>query len=132
MAEKRLAVKIKRGRPAIHGGYSFLIKGELPENKGYILEYLTAARQGLIQDLGPKEADLSTAQIILIDRITSKLGIIRCIEEHIRKGTVLADNDLQPSLKASYLSYNNSLRTDLVALGLKVEKKEKIKYLEDM
>jgi hypothetical protein len=77
-----------------------------------------AVRQGLIQDLGPTENDLSTARIVLIDRITTKLGVIRCVEEHIRENSVMAGEDLAPSLKASYLAYNNSLRLDLQALGL--------------
>jgi len=47
-----------------------------------------AVRQGLIQDLGPSENDLSTAQIVLIDRVTTKLGVIRCIEEHVRENSV--------------------------------------------
>jgi hypothetical protein len=76
-----------------------------------------AARQGLVCDLGPTENDLTTAQIILIDRIVTKLGVIRCIEEHIRENSVMIGDDLAPSLKASYLAYNNSLRLDLQALG---------------
>jgi len=77
-----------------------------------------AVRQGLIQDLGPTENDLSTAKIVLIDRITTKLGVIRCVEEHVKENSVMAGDDLAPSLKASYLAYNNSLRLDLQALGL--------------
>jgi len=77
-----------------------------------------AVRDGLIRDLGPAENDLSTAQIVLIDRITTKLGVIRCVEEHIRENSVMAGDDLAPSLKASYLAYNNSLRLDMQALGL--------------
>jgi hypothetical protein len=77
-----------------------------------------AARQGLVCDLGPAENDLTTAQIILVDRVVTKLGVIRCIEEHIRENSVMVGQDLAPSLKASYLAYNNSLRLDLQALGL--------------
>jgi len=77
-----------------------------------------AARQGLVNDLGPTENDLTTAQIILLDRVVTKLGVIRCVEEHIRENSVMVGQDLAPSLKASYLAYNNSLRLDLQALGL--------------
>jgi hypothetical protein len=116
----RLAVRFKRGgrRPRSHGGYSFLTTGTLPEHRSCILGYLIAVRQGLIQDLGPTENDLSTAKIVLIDRVTTKLGVIRCVEEHIRENSVMVRDELAPSLKASYLAYNNSLRLDLQALGL--------------
>jgi len=122
--ESRLTAKLKRGgrRPKSHGGYSYLTKGKLPENRTNILKYLMAAREGLIKDLGPTENDLSTAQIVMIDRVTTKLGVIRCVEEHIRENSVMVGDDLAPSLKANYLAYNNSLRLDLQALGLEVKK----------
>jgi hypothetical protein len=118
--DSTLTVRFKRGgrRPRSHGGYSFLTKGELPENRPQILKYLMAARQGLVRDLGPTENDLTTAQIILIDRVTTKLGVIRCVEEHIRERAVMRGDELAPCLKASYLAYNNSLRLDLQALGI--------------
>jgi hypothetical protein len=118
--DSRLAFRFKRGgrRPRSHGGYSYLTTGALSERRSNILGYLMAVRQGLIQDLGPTENDLSTAKIVLIDRVTTKLGVIRCVEEHIRENSVMAGDDLAPSLKASYLAYNNSLRLDLQALGL--------------
>jgi len=118
--ESRMAVRFRRGgrRPKSHGGYSYLTTGALPEKRANVLKYLMAVRQGLVCDLGPTEEELSTAQIILIDRITSKLGVIRCVEEHIRENSVMVGNDLAPSLKASYLAYNNSLRLDLQALSL--------------
>ena len=90
----------------------------MPEQRANVLKYLIAVRQGLVSDLGPTEDELSTAQIILIDRITTKLGVIRCVEEHIRENSVMVSDDLAPSLKTSYLAYNNSLRLDLQALGL--------------
>ena len=80
------------------------------------------------------ENDLSTAQIILIDRVTTKLGVIRCIEEHVRESSVMVGQELAPSLKASYLAYNNSVRLDLQALGINTRKGEEVltplKYIE--
>ena len=118
--DSRLVTRFKRGgrRPKSHGGFSYLSTGALPEHRSNILGYLMAVRQGLIQDLGPTENDLSTAKIVLIDRVTTKLGVIRCVEEHIRENSVMVGDELAPSLKASYLAYNNSLRLDLQALGL--------------
>ena len=135
--DSRLSTKLKRGgrRPQKHGGYSYLTTGKLPDNRTYILKYLMAVRQGIIQDLGPTEHNLSTAQLVLIDRITTKLGVIRCVEEHIRENSVMVGDDLAPSLKASYLAYNNSLRLDLQALGLEVKKSTEFldlkEYAED-
>jgi hypothetical protein len=117
----KLTKKFKPGCPpqnVKHGGYSFLVKGELPENRKHVLKYLTAARENLIQDLGPEEKDLTAAQIILIDRVVTKLGVIRCIEEYIRESTVMIGSRLAPSLRESYLAYNNSIRLDLATLGI--------------
>ena len=114
--------KVKLGRPPKHGGYSFLIKAELPENRRHIKQYLTLARMNLVKDLGPNEDDLTTAQAIIIDRIVSKLGVIRCIEEHIRENSVMIGHNLAPSLRASYLAYNNSVRLDLQVLGINSKK----------
>jgi len=114
----KLEGKSKRGRPPKHGGYSFLVKGELPENRKHVLRYLTAARENLIRDLGPTEDDLTAAQVILIDRTITKLGVIRCIEEHIKENSVMVGQRLAPSLRASYLAYNNSIRLDLQLLGI--------------
>lgn len=126
--------KSKRGRPSKHGGYSLLVKGELPENRKYIRRYLTSVREGLIQDLGPTEGDLTTAQIVLIDRVVTKLGVIRCIEEYIRENTVMTGDRLSTSLRESYLAYNNSIRLDLQALGIDSKKAGEIldlhSYLE--
>jgi len=111
--------KRKRGRPPKSGAYSILIaKGELPENRKYIRRYLTEVREGLIEDIGGTEEGLTTAQRVLIDRIISKLGVVRCIEEHIRENTVMTGHELAPSLRKSYLAYNNSIRLDLQALGI--------------
>ena len=88
----------------------------------------------LVQDLGPTEKDLTTAQLILIDRIVAKLGIVRCIEEHINKKAVMSGSRLSPSLRESYLAYNNSIRLDLSALGIDKRQGEDfdmMKYVND-
>jgi len=124
--------KSRLGRPPKHGGFSLLIKrGELPENRKYIREYLIAARAGLIRDLGPIEEDLTAAQIIIIDRIVSKLGVIRCIEEHIRENSVMVGHNLAPSLGKSYLGYNNSVRLDLDKLGINKRKADEALDVQD-
>ncbi len=115
---EKLEAKLPRGgQRQTHGGYSFLTHGRLPEHRTHIRRYLTACRQGLIDDLGSDQS-LSTAEAILIDRIISKLGISRCIEEHTRENSVMVGQELAPALKSSYLAYSNSIRLDLVALGI--------------
>ena len=124
--------KMKReGGKIKHGGFSFLARGELPEHRRYLLRYLSGAREGLIRDLGPTEANLTTAQIIIIDRIVTKLGVIRCIEEHIRENSVMIGHNLAPSLKQSYISYNNSVRLDHDKLGIHKKQSDSVPDIQD-
>ena len=102
----------------MHGGYSFLSSGRLPEHRRYVLAYLTAAREQLIKDIGGTETNLTAGQVILIDRVIAKLGILRCLEEHVRETSVMRGDHLAPSLSENYLAYSNSLRLDLLALGI--------------
>lgn len=131
----KLTTKLLPGRRQTHGGYSFLATGKLPEHRRYIESYLTAARMNLIQDLGPTEADLTTAQIIIIDRLICKLGIVRCIEEFVRDDGLFQGKRLVPSLRDSYLAYNNSVRLDLQALGIDKKKAGEVldlgRYVEE-
>ena len=112
--------KKKLGRPPRHGGYSLLTRGELPENRRYLRPYLSGIRQRLIRDLGPGEDDLTAAQVILIDRVITYLGIVRLIEEYVRDKGIFsnAGGFLNPSLSKGYLAYNNSIRHTLQALGI--------------
>ena len=117
MTDKSPKKARKRGRPRLkHGGYSLLSRGELPENRKHVRQYLTEIREHLIADLAAREEDLTAAQRLLVDRIICKLGVSRCIEEHIRESSVMVEGDLAPSLKAHYLAYQNSIRLDLQAL----------------
>ena len=122
-SKSRMTAKLKSGGQTLtHGGYSFLMKGKLPENRRYVLRYLTAVREGLIRDLGPTEDDLTTAQIILIDRIVTKLGVVRCIEEHVREKSVMIGDNLAPALGHNYLGYINSIQRGLDKLGIHKKK----------
>jgi hypothetical protein len=101
--------------------------GVLPERRAYLREYLNQTRAGLVNDLGPLEADLTTAQVVLIDRVISKLSILRCVEEHVReKGVFTKAGELGPVLSKSYLAWANSIRLDLQALGIDKRAGEKI------
>ena len=81
----KLERKLSKGRPkATHGGFSFLVSGRLPAHRAHLLRYLSACRNGLIEDLGGEE-NLSTQELILVDRCTSLLGVLRCIEEDAKE-----------------------------------------------
>lgn len=129
--KSKMTTALASGRKRTHGGFAYLTSGKLPEHRKYVEQYLTAARMNLIADLGPTEEDLTTAQIILIDRIVTKLGVIRCIEEHTREKTVMTGNLLAPALRASYLAYNNSVRLDLQALGINIKKADDTPDIQD-
>jgi len=104
-------------RPKRHPGYSLIVTGETAKHRAYLLRYLTECREGICLDLGGEDL-MTMAQIILVDRVISKLGIIRCLEEHSKEQGVFRDQSLVSSLKESYLAYSNSTRLDLLALGL--------------
>jgi hypothetical protein len=119
--------KGKPGRPPSHGGYSFIIRaGELPERRTYIRAYLQAARDGLIEDLGPREEDLTTAQRVLVDRAISKLSVVRCIEEHVKEEGVFRGRELSPVMGKNYITYCESIRRDLEALGISKRAGERV------
>jgi hypothetical protein len=115
---KEMAKK-KRGRPRVtHGGYALLITGEPPEHRPYLRPELIGAHSELVYNLGPTEDDLTAAQKILIGRVIAHLGIVRCIEEHIKDKGVLKNGELHPALSTQYLAYSNSIRLNLAALGI--------------
>lgn len=116
----RLEAPLSRGgQRQTHGGYSFLAHGRLPDQRVILIRYLTAVRASLVADLGGTEDNLSAQQIILIDRVVSLLGIIRCIEEDAKEKGVFQGDSLRPSLGKHYISYTNSLKQILQLLGLK-------------
>ena len=92
--------------------------GEMAEHRQHIKKYLTNVREGLIGDIGPTERDLTTAQLILVDRLVSLLGVIRLIEEKAKEDGVFSGKNLSPSLKQSYIAYNNTVRLTLEKLGI--------------
>lgn len=109
---------VKKRMRLKHGGYTYLTTGEVPEHRQYIKQYLTAIREGLIKERGPLEKDLSIAQLILVDRLISLLGVLRLIEEKAKEDGVFRGWDFIPSLKTSYIAYNNTVRLTLEKLGI--------------
>lgn len=105
------------GRPKKHGGFSFISSGKLPEHRREVSRYLTAVREGLVNDFGPLEADLSTSQLMLINEITTSAGFLRLVEEYVREvGAIGPDGELRHCLSAFYLALLNSQRLNILAL----------------
>ena len=117
--------KYPQVKPKRHGGYSLIVAGENEKQRAYLLRHLTECREGICRDLGG-EKNMSMAQIILVDRIVSKLGVIRCIEEFVRENGTFQEKRLTPTLKESYLAYSNSIRLDLQALGIGKKSSDRI------
>ncbi len=111
----------KTGRPPRRPGYSLIARGETPRGRRYVETYLTEVRQSLIEQLGPTEADLSAGQRVLVDRVIAKVGVLRLIEEECReRGVFRPDRQgLVNVLAENYLAWSNSVRLDLMALGIK-------------
>jgi len=117
----------KPGVKVRHGGYSLLMRGTLPERRRYIGHYLTVVREGLIQDLAPREENLSTAQRVMIDRVITFLGVVRLIEEHAREHGILdSKGELTSGLTAHYLSFNRHIKDCLALLGIEKRRAEEV------
>ena len=126
----KLERKLSKGRPkVVHGGFSFLTTGRLPEHRIELLRHLSGVRAGLIEDLGGEQA-LSTGELVLIDRCISLLGVLRCIEEFVREQGVFKGDELQPSLGKHYISFTNSLKQILALLGLRKQDIDELSPLE--
>lgn len=131
MSESKLIKRFERGgrRPRPYG-YSYLTKKATPEERLRIVRYVEAVRSGLIEDLGPREEDLTAAQILLIDRLISLLGVIRGIEEYHQEDIMNGDGSLKPALGRNYLAYVNSTRQILALLGLERRSEQVLTPLE--
>jgi hypothetical protein len=75
------------------------------------------ARAALVQDIGPRECDLSAAQVILIDKAINLLAVTNSVEAWIRINGAMKKNRLQPVLE-NYIAFVNSLRLILRELGI--------------
>jgi hypothetical protein len=127
------------GRPRKHGAYSINIRDDELKNHPRIRQYLEETRQGLIRDVSGSEENLSEQQRILIDRIISKLSIMRLIEVYIEKyGAFRQDRfkkdkvlELAPALGQNYLAFSNSVDRALKILGIEKKKAEDVMDLDE-
>lgn len=134
MTENKPKTKRKRktGRPYVHGGYSLVSKNEALRDNPRIRKYLEDSRAGLVHDIAGDETRLTEAQRILIDRVISKLAVIRLIESYVERHGPFKGDRLRGMLGEHYLRFNNSIRLSLCALGLDKRASEKILNVEDL
>ena len=72
------------GQPPKHGGYSLVHRDDVLKEHPYIQRYLRDCREGIIRDLGGEET-MSVMQMVLVDRLISRMAICRLIEAYIEK-----------------------------------------------
>jgi len=97
-----------------------------------IQRHLSLIRKALVKDLGGTEDSLSAQQIIIIDGIIARLGIVRSMEEYIKATSIMKGQELSPCLRTEYLAYRNSIDKALSRLGLKRSEIEEIKTIEQV
>jgi len=126
MNKKTQIVKRKR-----HGVYSWLKTGRInPSIRGYkkLQKYLQDMERELI-DMQGGPGKLTPAKEILIKSVIEAYGVLFLASMYVKKEGVLRPDmldkgvvELQPVLGKQFLAIINTLRQNLVALGL--EKKE--------
>jgi hypothetical protein len=97
-----------------HGGYLKTMRG-LPLS---VRRQVTAVREGLVRDIAGKEADLTAAQAILIDKTVNLYQITLCLEAHVRREGPFRGKKLDPILGQNYITYVNMIRLTLRELGI--------------
>lgn len=106
------------GPPATHGAYCQHIRERYSDLRTKEGQRLHAVTQGLIADLGG-QANINTAQSVIIENIKSKLIVLFQISDYADKQITIVDEntgELLPCLGRNFLSYSEALRRDLEAL----------------
>ncbi len=99
----------------VHGLYISLPKRLKIDRRSRFGKALTQLRNSLVEDLGGAEA-ISTQVSLIVDRITFKVLKLCSYEAHVLRGD-------EAGMK-NYLAMSNSLRLDLMALGLERKMKD--------
>ena len=121
----------KKGRPIIHGGYSVRPPRELISGRGgkRLRLYVNRIRGQIAEDLGGEDR-MTGGQLLVLDRVTSKLLLIRLIELYITEaGPWEKPGTLRPVLAGPYLAFSRSLLDDLRLLGIERREAEE-RYLK--
>jgi len=125
MTDKLILESRKVGRPAMNEP-SALAATLRPSVRVAIRRYLADTRAGLVHDLGPTEADLTAAQVILIDRMMNCLALLRMFEADVVSHGLWSGKELAPALRGPYMQLTNVVRQTLQALGLKTRKADEV------
>jgi hypothetical protein len=108
----------RMGRPPKHGGFSIVYKDDQLKKNPKIRQYLQDCRGGLVKDIAGTEDNLTEQQRIMIDRIISKLSIVRLIEAYVEANGAFDGDSLKDCLGRSYIAFTNSIDRALSALGI--------------
>jgi hypothetical protein len=116
------------GRQVTHGAWAILrtLRGRATLSSS-MLRKLRGFERALARELGADQPEeLSLQKQILLSRVVHKALICTKMEEHSMQAEkiIKADGSLIPVLGVHYLAWTNSLRLDLVALGMERSAKE--------
>jgi hypothetical protein len=132
MPEKSKKIR-RRGRPPRHGIYSPVLREEFLRENPEVQRYIQAARDGLVRDQlakvgGRTEDDLSAGQVLMIDRLVSRIALSRQIEVYLRRHNILRRDRLnQQILEAEpicqfWLQLQNSIDRGSGMLGIDIQR----------
>lgn len=97
-----------------HAGYSHNSRN-IPARVRRQVEEL---REALVRDLAGEPANLTAAQVILIDKTMNLYQITLCLEAYIRREGPFRGKKLDPILGQHYVTYVNTIRLNLRELGI--------------
>ena len=123
--KRKDAPKRHPGRQIKHGAYALIYREEILKKYPEVARYAMDCRAGLVKDLAPGGPDtLSTARIIVLDRLTAKLLTAGLLDVFLGEhGIIRRDRLDQRVLEAepivqTWLSINHAILKDLEALGM--------------
>jgi hypothetical protein len=100
--------------------------GEVPKDKLEIERYLSGLRQGYIQDIGPREEDLTTGQLLLLNKLVTLEGCQRCVEIQAAR-----DGNLR-TLDERYNARNNQIIKLALSLGIESRAEDKVLTMAEL
>lgn len=123
------------------GIYPWLKRGEIkPTVRGFkqLRKHTRDMKMALAEDLGGRE-NLTAAQEILINATVEAYGVILIATSYCKKAGVIRPDlaekniiELQPVLGSQYLAFTNTIRHNLLALGLERKNIEKFLKIEQI
>jgi len=131
----------KPGRKPTHGTYPWLQRGEIkPSVRGFkqLRKHVRDVKMALIDDQGGME-NMSAAKEILMNATIEAYGFILIAAAYCKDAGVIRPDlakkdiiELQPVLGTQYLAFTNTIRQNLLALGLDKKRSEKVIKIEEI